>query len=238
MALTHFGFELLQRVIGTKQIRPLEMATMGYPDCMITESKLISLFGPQVLSGLEYREDSAEIARWHSVSEQCQRVPESVSLFRKLGINLTVFDIAEIRGGEIICDLNQPVTSELHGKFDIVLDAGTMEHCFNVGQVIKNFLAMANEGGMIVHINPCFVINHGFFNFSPTFYHDFYVDNGHHLETPITGFVNLGLDYKAFELKPFKRAHGVPERSWVSVVAQKKHANPPFWPTQTKYKQS
>ena len=238
MALTHFGFDLIKRLLDATSKRPLEMATMGYPDCLISESKLVSLFGPQILSGLAYREDSAEIARWHSLTEQCPKIPETVSLFAKLGIKLTVFDIAEIRGGEIICDLNRDIAPDLRDRFDMVLDAGTMEHCFNVGQVISNLLAMARQDGVILHLNPCFVINHGFFNFSPTFYYDFYIDNGHRLIAPITGFVNSGLEYKAFELNPVGRMKGTPENSWISVVAQKKNTHSPIWPTQTKYKKA
>lgn len=238
MALTHFGFELIKRVLDSIPSRPLEMATMGYPDCLISTDKMITLFGPHTVDGLSYREDSAQIAKWHNLTEQCPQIPETVNLFQKLGVTLTVFDIEEIRGGELICDLNQPIARDLENRFDIVLDAGTMEHCFNVGQVVTNLLAMTRQDGVILHLNPCYVINHGFFNFSPTFYHDFYADNGHHLMMPMTGFVNRGLEYEAFNLPSFKRVKSVPEQTWIAAAIQKKNDQAPVWPTQTKYKKA
>jgi len=53
----------------------------------------------------------------------------------------------------------------------VVLDAGTMEHCFNVGQTIRNIVDMTKVGGFVIHLNPMTMINHGFFNYHPRFFH-------------------------------------------------------------------
>ena len=91
---------------------------------------------------------------------------------------------------------------------------------------------MAKVGGHIIHLNPLFVINHGFYNLSPTFYKDFYDDNGHKL-----GFTTEGIEYSAFEVPPFTRIiSGIPENSWICVIAQRLNDREPAWPIQTKYK--
>jgi hypothetical protein len=70
-------------------------------------------------------------------------------------------------------DLNYP--EDWPEKYDVVIDGGTAEHCFNVGQVFANILsAVRPDGGIVVHVNPLNMMNHGFWNISPTAYADFY----------------------------------------------------------------
>jgi 2-polyprenyl-3-methyl-5-hydroxy-6-metoxy-1,4-benzoquinol methylase len=69
-------------------------------------------------------------------------------------------------------DLNYP--EDWPEKYDVVIDGGTAEHCFNVGQVFANILsAVRPDGGIVVHVNPLNMMNHGFWNISPTAYADF-----------------------------------------------------------------
>jgi len=75
-------------------------------------------------------------------------------------------------------DLNKPLPEELWGQYDVVLDSGTMEHCFNVKEVLFNSVRLLKEGGYIIHLNPVSgMVNHGFYQFSPTLYFDFYAVN-------------------------------------------------------------
>ena len=238
MAITSLAFDFFKQLLETKKHRPVKMVSTGYPDALVSAETLVSLYGDEIIKDLPYREDSQKVLKWHHFDKILPGVYETSALLNRIGIELTVVDITEARGGEIISDLNNPLNPELVGEFDIVLDPGTMEHCFNIGQVITNFLAMAKIGGHIIHLNPLFVLNHGFYNFSPTFYQDFYIDNGHKLASKIFGFTTKGLDYTAFELPPFTRPSGVPEHSWVCAIAQKTNNTLPKWPVQTKYKRS
>ena len=238
MALGKLTFEIFKQLMPQIRSRPIPMATVGYPDCLVPASLIGDMFGKELVSKLTYREDSDKIIKWHDVSSYVDRVVESKSLLRLLGIDMTVLDIREVRGDEIICDLNEPVPSELVNRFDIVLDGGTMEHCFNIGQVINNLVSMSKVGGFIVHGNPLVVMNHGFYNFNPTFYHDYYIDNGHRLASPIYGLVHRGLESEVFELPSTRRFEKAPDNSWLSVIAQKQHDRPNVWPMQTKYKNS
>jgi hypothetical protein len=67
------------------------------------------------------------------------------------------------------------------GQYDYVLDVGTLEHCFNIAQALVNMASLAKVGGFIFHENPFNWGNHGFYNLSPTLFHDFYTDNGFEL---------------------------------------------------------
>lgn len=238
MAIGKITLEIFKHLIPLIRSKPIELVSMGYPDCLVPTSMVRDFFGADAVSNLKFREDSHRIIAWHSMQDHLDQVIETFSLFKAMGMRMTVLDINTVRGDEIICDLNEPIPDSLAGKFDIVLDGGTLEHCFNVGQAVKNFVAMLKVNGYVVHGNPLFALNHGFFNFCPTFYYDFYRDNAHKLMGPIYGYVQRGLDYDAIELPPTDRFPKAAVNSWLSVVAQKLHDRPNVWPTQTKYKKN
>lgn len=76
-------------------------------------------------------------------------------------------------------DLDIPVPAQLQNRFSFVLDGGTMEHIFDIKQVMFNIVQMLEVGGWVVHFSPCSnYINHGFYSFSPCFFYDFYRSNG------------------------------------------------------------
>lgn len=77
-------------------------------------------------------------------------------------------DNSTFEGASIVHDLNLPVAPELHGRFDTILDAGTIEHVFNVPMAFQNVHDMLAPGGVFISANafnnwPC----HGFYQFNP-----------------------------------------------------------------------
>jgi len=74
-------------------------------------------------------------------------------------------------------DFNNPVPPELENRFGLVFDGGTIEHIFDVRQVMANITKMLRPQGCVVHICS-FGIDHGFYAFSPGFFFDFYGANG------------------------------------------------------------
>ncbi|MGH6894344.1 MAG: hypothetical protein ACREEP_19015 [Dongiaceae bacterium] len=211
---------------------------LGYPDVLVSENQARQILGPEVAARLTYRPDSEQILAWHRLQSSLDRVVDAESLFAALGMRFTAVDLVPSRGCERVVDLNQAVPADLVGNFDIVLDAGTMEHCFNVGQAIVNILAMARTGGFIIHLNPLSMINHGFYNFSPTYYHDFYGQNGHKLVSPIHGVSIDGIEAQPHQVQPTARQAMNPSVSMVLCVARKNHDRPPIWPMQSKYLQN
>ncbi len=68
-------------------------------------------------------------------------------------------------------DLNHEIS--LDKKFDVTINLGTGEHIFNVFQFFKTIHECTNPNGIMLHAMPFLGwLDHGFFNFQPTFYWD------------------------------------------------------------------
>jgi hypothetical protein len=103
------------------------------------------------------------------------------TLFRTLGFsaeNISALDYSTFEGAEVVHDLNNPVPAELEGKFDLILDGGTIEHVFSLKDAFSNLIRMTRSGGLIVHFSPVDFINHGFINLNAELVHDVYLANG------------------------------------------------------------
>jgi hypothetical protein len=103
-----------------------------------------------------------------------------VTLFRLLGLpDVMALDCSAHEGAELVLDLNAAVPGELHGRFGLILDAGTLEHVFDVRRVLMNIAFLLAPGGRVIHMSPANnYVNHGFYQFSPTFFLDYYHANG------------------------------------------------------------
>lgn len=63
------------------------------------------------------------------------------TFFRILGINNYVdIDLFDLDQASIVHDLSVPIPSELKNEFDLVIDAGTIEHIYDIRMVMKNIL--------------------------------------------------------------------------------------------------
>jgi hypothetical protein len=105
----------------------------------------------------------------------------SEPFWHALGVEeLHTIDASHYEGATIVHDMNQPIPARLKGQFDVVCDAGTIEHIFNFPTAITNCLEMVKTGGhFIAHTtaNNCF--GHGFYQFSPElFYRTLSPQNG------------------------------------------------------------
>lgn len=80
---------------------------------------------------------------------------------------------------KIIHDLEKPLPRKYHNYFNFVLDSGTLEHIFDVKSVMENIVKSVKLGGYVLQMIPAQnFLNHGFYQFSPTFFYDFYTANG------------------------------------------------------------
>lgn len=105
-------------------------------------------------------------------------------VFRRLGADRVVAtDLDDFEGCDFVFDLNASEIPEAHrGMYELVLDAGTMEHVFHVPNGFANLSAFVAPGGRIVHQSPSSNhIDHGFWMFSPTLFWDYYTANGYDL---------------------------------------------------------
>lgn len=103
------------------------------------------------------------------------------TLFRALGFaEVESLDVSSWEGADHLADLNRPLPEELHGRFDAVFEAGTIQHVFHLPQVLANIHALLKPGGRAIHgmATSSNHVDHGFYMYSPTLFHDFYSDNG------------------------------------------------------------
>ena len=81
-------------------------------------------------------------------------------------------------------DLNHPVTFK--EQFDMLVNSGTGEHVFNVFQFFKTCHEVTRPGGIMFHSMPFSGwVEHGFYNFNPTFYWDLAAANGYRVAAMI-----------------------------------------------------
>jgi hypothetical protein len=234
------GNYMLQQLM--KRLKPgAKIASMGYPDII---APLDELEKYTEVRSLEYRKDSDKICGRHGLA--FRGIPDAHSFFKSLGCELDVYDIVKERGCEILCDLNDSLFGLIprwmpDGRYDsdceprtydFVLDVGTLEHCFNIGTAIGNMASLLKDGGAILHENPFNWGNHGFYCLQPTFYADFYGQEGFRLvecklllkdgrvgDPPLT----KRFSYLEAEANSF----AIAERTKICAIR---------WPTQTKYK--
>ena len=213
------------------------VATIGYPDCLFSRDQAEGVLGEGFCDDIPTRDDSQEILRWHNLHNELDEIYETKAFLKKLKIELTVFDLKEIRGGEAIHDFNMPVLKRQHATFDIIYDGGALEHIFNAPQALQNMLLLCKVGGYIIHSNPLNIFNHGFYNFNPTLYHDFYTQNGHEIVGDMEAIKTEGLGYSSAVLPELKRFK-VNGDYWIAVLAKKNNSKKPEWPLQTKYQKN
>jgi hypothetical protein len=240
MAIDSLYLALLAKAIQTQRgrtdgARRLSALALGYPDLLVPKANLEGLFGPKMVASLKQRDDAAMIKQWHGLPSWTDPVYDSLSLFDSLGIDVMVTDVAVLRGMEVILDLNEALPDDLKASFDLVIDTGTCEHCFNVGTAFRNICEAVAVGGHLIHAAPMTRMNHGFWNFCPTVYPDYLGDNGFqimHLSS-VTGGVMEG--QKTLDVEPFARFEPKPHAA-LYVVAERPERRVPVWPVQRKYR--
>ena len=122
--------------------------------------------------------------------------------------SLQSLDISTYQGADIIADLNFEIPPHLRSSFDLVLDLGTLEHLFDVPKSLANIFYMLSEGGVYYSGVVCNNwIDHGFYQFSPTFFVDF----ARHNEKSIK-LIDLiltapyqGMQWRLFDLDPLSK---------------------------------
>jgi len=125
-----------------------------------------------------------DVAATKHLREQCW-ISDKL-LFAGLGFSdMKSLDVSDFDGADILYDLNQPgLGAHLDAPYDLVIDGGTLEHVFDVRTVMRNLFEAAATGGYIMHAAPMNnYCDHGFFQFSPTFFLDYYAANDFRIDS-------------------------------------------------------
>ena len=204
-------------------LRGASVLSLGYPDILASAEECHELFGVEakVVSGT---------GEQHGIKRD---LVETMDLMAMIGAKFECVDVQRWRGHERVCDLNEP--QDL-GKFDLVIDPGTTEHCFNIGQAVKNAASAVKVGGHIYHGSPMTMINHGFYNICPTMLWDFYEQNGWKIvmmEARSTHTVGGKAINSIFART---RIATVSPESSIICMAQRRTDAALIWPMQEKYR--
>lgn len=88
-------------------------------------------------------------------------------------------DATDYEDCDILYDLNRAdIGNHIDAPYDLVMDTGTMEHVFMTQHFLKNIFDSVRVGGYVIQCCPTNNhIDHGFYQFSPTLFHDYYRAN-------------------------------------------------------------
>ncbi|HVX84205.1 MAG TPA: hypothetical protein VH253_05260 [Phycisphaerae bacterium] len=184
MGIKFYDVELLADTLRRGEVdRAGEVLTLGVQDVYFSYDELREFLKEK---GIVSRELSpVEILPttgfgWAGPKERARAIHQK-TVFAALGFEtrkVMGMDGSDYERPEFVHDLNVPVMKELEGQFAVVFDGGTVEHVFSVKDAFFNITRMLKPGGLAIHHAPVDWPDHGFVNFNPTLFRDFYLANG------------------------------------------------------------
>jgi SAM-dependent methyltransferase len=162
--------------------------------------------------GVPIEETVALGERLGVAAETCRRCASSAFaeefLQEVLGAKETVsLDRSRYQEAALELDLNQPLPAELRGRFDALIDGGTLEHVFDVRRALANYMTLVRPGGHVfLYVPANNVYGHGFYQFSSElFFRVFAPENGFEvrellaIEAPLLGRSRHWRGYRAVD---------------------------------------
>jgi len=103
--------------------------------------------------------------------------PDSIMLVRSVYscLGFTTYKCIDLDGrhGSLVLNLNKDFKMFYNyaETFDLVVNMGTTEHCFNQAQCFVNIHNLCKENGIMIHCLPTQgTVNHGFYCYHPQFF--------------------------------------------------------------------
>jgi SAM-dependent methyltransferase len=164
MGLTATDIDLLLDLTRRKRIIA-SIATIGSLSLYLHPRQLTRLRGiiPDSRALAEYR--------WGDTADAILREITGAT-------QVSSIDMSDYQGSSIVHDMNLPLWNsrpDLAGKFDLVIDGGTLEHVFNFPVAVQNLMFLVRQGGHILAANPANnLCGHGFYQFTPELMHRIY----------------------------------------------------------------
>lgn len=157
-----YSFNSLQKILDDKHIfAGKKILTLGtlYPFLSTGEQKQL------MRRGLDFRVSKEKFSKYLFVDFLGADCCHSI-------------DVSDYQDADIICNLNNPIPDSYVSSYDVIVDAGTLEHLANLSTALSNIFALLRTNGIYYFGLPCNNwVDHGFFQFSPTFFHDMCTDN-------------------------------------------------------------
>ncbi|WP_022660230.1 nucleoside-diphosphate sugar epimerase/dehydratase [Paucidesulfovibrio longus] len=159
MGITRDDLDILKRVLPS--VGRERMLMYGIQDLGVSRD--------QTQAVLPLRDPVPDSGEWGS--------PE---LFRGLGFRFVEsLDIAATPPPTFLHNMNEPLPKTFWDRYDFIYDGGTLEHIFNTPQALENTVRSLRGDGVVLHRLPMNnSVNHGFYQFSPGLFFDYYLANG------------------------------------------------------------
>lgn len=149
-----------------------------------------------------------------------------VALFESTKVD--AIDNSKYEGANLNFDMNLPLPSHLGEMYDTIVDAGCLEHIFDVTQALKNISSLCKRGGHIIHVLPSNnFCGHGFYQFSPELFFSLYSEENGYGETEVF-IADLNCEkywYRAIPPEPGHRIEIMSETPLYVLVKTKKISN-------------
>jgi hypothetical protein len=161
---------------------------------------------------------------------------DTVAWLRKQGAKtVDCVDVIAHRGFERIVDLNE--AQDWPRQYALVINPGTLEHCFNIGVAWANSWAAVAVGGAVLHIAPATMNNHGYWNINRVAMIDWCQANGGSLERSCYAVSGTGELVMPTRIKTSASGRGaLPAETVLYAVLRKNEAVPVRWPAQAVYR--
>ena len=92
--------------------------------------------------------------------------------------SFNIIDITDEEKADFIHNLNFQINNDLINKFDFVIDPGTSEHIFDDSQGLSNIFKLLKKNGIYLFNLPSnSFLEHGFRQYSPTYFYDMCASN-------------------------------------------------------------
>jgi hypothetical protein len=132
---------------------------------------------------------------------------DDVTFLTALGFNtVESLDVSDYENCTHVHDLNKAVPESLWNRYDVIINGGTLEHLFDVPMALQNIHKMLKVGGQVLHLAPSTNhVDHGFYMFSPMFFHEYYEANRYQIERSLVIFYTPKHDtelWKIFTYEP------------------------------------
>lgn len=228
MGIDNFYFKKLKKIIDQefKFKKNLKALCLGYPDLLVAKDVLINELGLDYVNNLPIDSLADDIKRWHKKPSDFE-VYDSLYILKNFGFEITIFDAVKHRNIETIVNLNEQLNNNFDENFDLVIDTGTLEHCFNVGTAFKNICQTVKKDGIFVTSAPVTKLDHGYWNFGTIVYKDGFEKNG---------FKILEQSYFKGEDEVFNPTRkNVPNLTVAFCIAKRIEIKEWVWPIQGKY---
>jgi hypothetical protein len=161
----------LEIFLDNKELNKGDILTLGTQHCNFSYEEVSNIFKKKnyPIKNHKFYKNTLKNLKNNAINAK--------TFFEMLGFsNVDELDFNNYEGANLIYDLNEVIKVEK--KYDLVFDGGTIEHVFDVKNSMTNIVNFLKIGGNVMHSFPLNGwINHGYYNFSPCMFYEFYKQN-------------------------------------------------------------